>query len=835
MEETGQLGVTGNTVIEVLMKKVGWFASLLVFFVLGLPFPVYGQLQLEQESRGLAPQLSLDGPDRTATTTPVVVGIEIEGNRRVEADTIRDRIGQAENAPLDRSQVSADIRRIYELRFFSDIQVEAREVGDGEILLRYIVQEMPAIDGIEFRGNSAQSDEDLREVVTLRRFEILNISNVVASAEAIRQLYHDEGYFLAEVEYEIIEGRGRDDLAIVVFEVREYSQVEVKRITFLGNEEIPDRELRNVMATREGNALAFLSQVGTFQEGEFETDLSRLMAYYYEFGFIQVQVEQPRVRLSRDKRFLYITIRIDEGPRHIVGSVGVSGDFLLDEEELVAMTRLGQEEFFRYSRLQEDRMRLQRLYQDAGFANAQVNPLTPSVDPVTNAVDVVYDIRQGQQVYIGRIEIVGNTRTRDQVLRREMQIEEGQLFSASAIEASQMRMQRLGYFEAVNITSQQTQSDEVIDLRVQVEERPTGTFQLGAGLSSQESFIFQAQVSQENLFGRGQSLQLSIQASGIRQLFNLRFSEPRFLGTQWQSAIDLYNFDFLYQDFGRLSRGGTLMFGYPIGDLFGLDIGDSLTASLRYKLEDVSVRPGGITGSQQPPSSPLFEDGFTSSLRLGVALDTRNNRMFPTRGQFHTASVELADSVLFSENEFLKLDGELRFYRPLIWNFVLRLNASAGYVTSTSAERPVPIFERYFVGGPETIRGFERFTLGPLQRVPASQDEPLGLLRDFHYGGNKKLILTTEIEFPIFAAAQVKGVLFADAGNAFDDGDPFSLRLDLFSDDEERYANALRTSVGFGVRWFSPIGPLRFEWGVPLQRLQGERPIVFDFSIQNAF
>ncbi len=226
---------------------------------------------------------------------------------------------------------------------------------------------------------------------------------------------------------------------------------------------------------------------------------------------------------------------------------------------------------------------------------------------------------------------------------------------------------------------------------------------------------------------------------------------------------------------------------------------------------------------------------MTSSVRAGVTYDTRDDMMFPSAGGYHSGTVEVADELLGSENQFVKLDGDARGYFPLIWNFVLRLNASGGYIASTADDRPAPIFERYFVGGPESVRGFDRYTLGPARRVPSTREDPAGALEEFHYGGNKQLVLTAELEFPIFAAAQLRGVVFADAGNAFDDGQPLTLRPDLITDDEEAYADALRTSVGFGVRWFSPIGPLRFEWGVPLQRLPGERPIVFDFSIEQAF
>ncbi len=808
-----------------------WALALMIGAILAWPGVAAGQgMQLQPPQIPTTP--STTGVDWEGQT---VVSVEVEGNRRVEADTVRDRVTTEAGQLVNRQQITNDIRRIHGLGYFDDVQVRARSEAGG-VVLTFVVVEKPAVDAIRFVGNSAISDDDLEEELRFRRFSILDLAAVARTAEAIREKYHQDGYFLAEVDFEVMPREDRPDLAVVIFEIREYSKVEVKRVTFLGNEEISSDELRNVIATRAGNVLSFMTQMGSFQEEEFEIDLQRLTAFYYDHGFVQVQVEMPTLRLSPDKRHLYITIRIDEGPQHFTGDLQFSGDLLVDEEELQGMARITDEEVFRYSALQMDLMRLSRFYQDAGYANVRVNPLMiPREADGQDYVDVTYDIQKGELVYIGRIEVVGNLKTRDQVIRREFVIEEGELFSASGIERSQRRVERLGFFEVVNVTSQETQSPDVIDLQVQVEERPTGTFQAGMGISSQERYVIQGSVSQENLFGRGQSLQLSIQWSPIRRLFNLRFQDPRFFGSQWYFATDLYNFTYQYQDFDRLSRGGTLTFGYPIGDLLRLPVGDALNTTLRYKLEDVSVEPGGVNQITERPASPLFTGGLTSSLRWGLSYDTRDDRLFPSRGQYHTTSAEWADQYLLSENRFLKLDGDARFYRPLFWNFVLRLNASIGFVASTAPDRPVPIFERYFVGGPETVRGFERFTLGPARRVPVGGDDPSQELRPFHYGGNKQLVLTAEVEFPIFAAAQLRGVLFADAGNAFDDGEPFTLRLDLFNDDALDHQDALRTAVGVGIRWFSPIGPLRLEWGVPLQRLQGERPIVFDLSIQNAF
>lgn len=759
--------------------------------------------------------------------------VQVVGNRRVEETSVLERIGTAPGEALDRAQVSEDIHAVYDLGYFRDVRVDAtRRSSDGQVVVSFVVVEKPAIARVEYRGNDDLDDDELSEVVELERFSILDTSKVKESAEKIRAQYTEEGYYLAEVNYRIEEVEGREDLAVVIFEVREFAKVEVKKVTFLGNESVPDEELRQIMRTREGGLLSFLTDFGSFREEQFAEDLQRITAYYYDQGFVRVRVGVPSVRLSRDKREIYITISVDEGERYSVGSTDVTGDFIVDRAELMELVSLEPGDVFSYGTMRQDLQRLQALYRDAGYAYVTVNPLN-RINAEDNSVDVAYDISKGEKVYFGRIEIAGNSKTRDKVIRRELVIQEGELFSDTKLQASKRRVQRLGYFEDVQITTQRGASGDVINARVEVTETRTDTFQIGAGFSSTESFIANAQVSLNNLAGRGQSLSLQAQLSAIRSLFNLQFSEPWLFDSRWQFSLNLYNFDYALPDFSRRSTGGDITFGYPVSRALKLDIPGELLVSATYKLEDVGIttnRSGGET------SGAFFRGGLTSSVRLGTFYDDRDNRLFPTDGHYHSARVEFADDTWTqSQTEYLKTDLETRWYFPLFWQFVLRLQGQLGYVTNIDPNKSVPLFERYFVGGPTTVRGFDRFGLGPSRSVALRSSDPITSLDDFEIGGNKQLLLTAEVEFPIFTAAGIKGVIFADAGNAFDDEQPLTLDLDLFVDGSEQYSDALRTAVGFGFRWRSPIAPLRFEWGIPLQRLPGEQGLVFDFSIGNSF
>lgn len=762
-----------------------------------------------------------------------IASIDVQGNRRVEAESVLRQVRLKPGEALDMEALSEDVRRVWRLGYFEDVKVDAIFDDRGEVALVFVVEEKPAIASVRFEGNDELSEDDIKEVLNLKRFQILDVSRVKANAEKIRELYLEKGFYLAEVDYEIQPDEQYEDQAHVVFQIREYAKIRVKRITFLGNEAIPDEELAKIMSTRPGDWFSFLTSFGNFKEEAFEADLQRLKAYYYDKGYVQVDVGVPTIRLSRDKRFLYITVSIDEGPRFKVGEVDLQGDFISPKEELAKLIKVESGEFFSYGKLRRDLEQMRDLYQNAGYAYANINPLT-RVDPAALKVDVTYDIQKGSKVYFGRIEVLGNAKTRDKVIRRELIVQEGQLYSKKKLDLSRQRVQRLGFFENVELTTQRADRDDVINVEVKVTERPTGTFQAGAGFSSAENLLVNAQVSQNNLFGRGQTLSFQFQWSTLRTMFNLRFSEPYLFDTLVRFSASAYNFDFVFPDYAQRSLGGNLTLGYPLLDptLGAKD----LSLSFTYKLEDVEITPGGSTARDARQIGSLFRGGLTSSVSTSLFFDSRDNRFFPTQGQFHSARVEFADDVITaSETEFLKYDLETRLYFPLFWQFVLRLNGQLGYITNIDPNKAVPLQERYLVGGPNTVRGFRRFTLGPIRTVAGNSSDPGTASSSFRLGGDKQLLLTAEIEFPIFTAINLKGVLFADAGNAFGGGQPYTLVPDLLRDDQDNYEDALRTALGFGFRWFSPIGLLRFEWGVPLQRLRGEDPLVFEFSIGNAF
>jgi outer membrane protein insertion porin family len=532
-----------------------------------------------------------------------------------------------------------------------------------------------------------------------------------------------------------------------------------------------------------------------------------------------VKFGKPAIELSPDKRFIYITMTIDEGEAFDVGKIDVAGDLLLPRETLLALVATRSGERFSKSKLQGDMNRLLDVYKDRGYAYANVTPDT-AVDAEKKIVDLTYNFQKGNQVSIERIEIVGNSKTRDKVIRRELRINEGDLYNGTAVRVSKLRVTALGFFDAVEINQKRGATDDKMLLEVTVKEKLTGTFQVGFGFTGGESFFGQAQLAQNNLLGYGHTASLSLQISSIRQLFQLSYLDPYVWDTPWTGSIDLYRSELLFSGFDRQANGGAATAGYEVFEDF--------RTFITYTLEQVKVV--AAPGSQDVLANQ-FTSGRTSSVRFSFNYDKRDNRLFPTSGHLESASAEFASSLFGSDNLFQRFRLIERYYHPIIWGLVFKVNLSLGYIRATEPiHHQIAISEKFFAGGINSIRGYVLRSISPTTKI-ANALEPNAPLIDFPVGGNKELITNWEIEFPLFEAAGVKGVVFYDAGNVF------SERENLFQSGQ-RGGNlplGLFHSVGAGIRWFSPLGPLRFETGFPLTRRSTDDAYLFEFTIGNFF
>lgn len=760
-----------------------------------------------------------------------IVEVRVSGNVRVDREAILRAARARPGVRLTQPLLRQDVRAIWRLGVFEDVRADVTWTARGPTVT-FVVRERPVVRRFYIAGNDQVSVRDINAVLDVRRGEFVDPAKLQRNVVKIRDLYEQRGHYLASVRYDPRPvAQGQVD---VTFRIREEERVLVGQVRFVGNRAFSDAQLRDVITTRTPTLLSPVTGAGLLRSETVERDAVLLRTFYFDRGYVNAQIGPPRVEISADGRYGYVTFSINEGEQYRVGEVSVGGELIAPEAELVEALGLRPGELFNRSTLTRGIEAINARYRNAGFAYANITPET-EVREDQRQVDLRVEIERGPVVTIERIEIVGNRKTRDRVIRRELRLAEGQQYSQEALDASRRRVLALGYFRDVQVATRRGSSDRRMIVTLSVTERPTGNFQAGVGYSSSESLVFQAQVTQQNLFGRGQTLALNAQLSGVRRLFLLQFQEPYFLNTPITFGFSAYNTQRGYLGFVRSANGGTVTWGY----LFS----DAVRGFFIYTLEDVEtdVRGGGLfsPGARNPVpgAAGLLQSGLTSAPQIAFLYDTRNDRFITTSGQYHNVSFEVADPALGSDNVFARAEATGRYFRPL-GPLLLRARAQAGIVVSRAA-LGVPLFERYFLGGIFDVRGFRPRSLGPQIRV-VDPGVP-GLLDLFTIGGNAQAFGNVELEVPLVPPLGIRGVVFVDGGNAFNledrycglaypgappsrDPCPGGLQLDSF-----------RTSWGLGARWFSPIGPLRFEWGFPFDPLPGEESSVFEFTIGNSF
>lgn len=775
-----------------------------------------------------------------------IVDVTVEGVRRVDPEAVLAVVKSRAGAALDPVTVTTDLRSIWATGFFRDVRAET-EPGTGGVRLVFVVVERPAIQEVKYVGLDDLGEDDMKPVVDVKPYTILNVDQLKRNVEKIKDLYVEKGYFLAQVRYRVEPVDGDDGEVNVVFEIQENAKVIVKHIAFIGNKTITDDAIKNVLQTREGNEISFLSQSGTYKREFFETDMFRIQALYYDNGFVSVKVGEPSATISPDRRYIYLSVPIEEGEQYDIGKVTFSGDVelkdetgkvVVSEDYLRGRLTIGNGELFNRTKLFADIQAVTDAYRDQGYAYTNVNPLTRT-DPKTRTVDLELQVQRGDLVYFERIDVVGNTKTRDKVIRREMRVFEGDKYSATGIARSKARIYQLGYFETVEVTTNRGSRPDTMNVQVEIKEKSTGTFQVGAGFSSVESFIATMQISQNNFLGNGNLLSLSAQLSFgtyARQLATFDFIEPYFLDTRWQLGFKAYITKRFYQDFARSATGFSPTLGYPLTLDWRVNFG--------YTLERIQIDEVG--GGRQIDYENLNNNGMNSAFNASIAYDTRDNRLFPRSGHYHILAAEVSNKAWGSNTslEYQRFTMNIQRYVPLPFNFTLKFRGQFGYITG-NGEQGVQISERFFPGGIYSVRGFNPRSLGPRVNV-GFKGEPLGETTEFVRGGNKEVVFNLELEFPILTAAGIKGVLFTDAGNAYDDNEGFfyldtprDLRPNAYlfnSTDPIKPPLGLFYSFGFGLRWLSPIGPLRFEWGIPITKVRPQdRSLIFEFTIGNFF
>lgn len=747
-----------------------------------------------------------------------IKAIEVAGNKKIEKDAILAKITSKVTSPYSADAVREDVSALFKLGFFNDIEVSRQVVGK-EVILTYKLIEKPSITEITYEGNSEIKSDDIADASGIKPYQLLNVAKVKEAVEKVQKLYEDKGYFLAKVDYEI-QDIAKDETVRLVFKVRENDKVKVKKVTFLGNKHVKDSELKSKMLTTEGGYFSGVSGSGQYKQEAFERDVQILRFVYYNQGYVQAKIDRPQVTVTPDKKNIYITIRIEEGEQYSVGDVDFAGDILFPKDELYQAVKIDENGVFAYDVLQKDISELTAKYGDLGYAYANVIPRTRFNDK-DRKVDLLFEFDKGSKVYFGKINVIGNSKTRDKVVRRELKVREGELYNETRRRQSLENIQRLGFFEEVNFkTSTDQERNEIMNVDINVKERNTGQIQLGAGYGTSQGFTLQGSVNQTNFLGKGQNLGASLNLSGTGSYYSLSFTEPYFNDTLWSIGGDVYqSANSGRADYDEAHTGGAIRLGHPVAE--------NTRGFIRYKYDkaELSERTeNGVVITDRDLFPVKQASGETSSITGTLEYDTRNDRFTPTRGIYTSGAFEYAG--VGGQKKFTRGNATFRFFKNVFWDVTWRNSLQYARIDALDGNE-IPFNELYLLGGPYSLRGYRSYRVGKMKfsnkiwtetsTVPEPQRTEKAMR---FYGGVQQAIYQTELQFPLVKEAGIMGAGFFDIGAADD----------VLTD------NNFFADVGFGIRWYSPIGVLRFEWGFPLNRnpLYHEAT-VFEFSIGPSF
>ena len=733
--------------------------------------------------------LALAMPNAAASQAESVTAVVIEGNQRIEDAAIERVLRTRPGDVYDETALSADLQAIYKMGYFDDVQVLSEPADEGKRVI-FRVREKPTVREITFSGNRAYKDDDLMDQIDISTGSILNIYRINRNVRRIESLYREKNYHNASVTYHVEElPNNQGDLK---FEIDEGKKVRIREIEIRGNHSFDDKTLKKQMKTSKKGFFSWLTGSGELKPDVLEQDVMRLSAFYYTRGYAEARVADPEITFEGD--WIYITIRIEEGPRFEMGTVDIQGDLIISREEMMQMISIDQEAYFNQEVLRDDILLLTDLYADQGYARADIFPETRR-HPDRDAIDLVFNIRRNQPVYFDEIHITGNTKTRDKVIRRELHVHEQGLYSASGLRRSVRNLYRLDYFEDIAIQTVPGETPDTMDLLIDVEEKPTGSFSFGAGYSAIDKLYVMTSIEERNFLGRGQIVELRGQMGSRSQQFSFSFTEPWLFDIPLSAGVSVYRWERDYDEYERDSRGGMLRFSYPVFDF--------TRASIAY----------GYDYSEVSNVSPFYETRIeegvfkTSSITTGLTYDSRDRRINPSEGSRHRITHQFAG--LGGNVGFHKVRLELGRYFPLFWEFVFYINAETGYVREAGGKM-LPDYEKFYMGGINTMRGFN------WRGIAVFDEEGRAV------GGEKSVLFNAELIFPLIPQAGLMGVLFHDTGDVYAKDDPIEL-------------DNLRKSAGFGIRWFSPLGPIRLERGYILDRRKGEPSGRWEFSIGGIF
>jgi outer membrane protein insertion porin family len=725
----------------------------------------------------------------------VIKEIRINGTKRISNDAIRFRIRTAPGDIIHRLAVRKDIEEIYAMGYF-----ESCNASSENNILSFNVTEYPVVVKIEVKGNKKVEEKKILESSEVKKFDILNTRSLKTAVDRIKALYREKGYYNVEVETDTKETDGG---IILTFIIKENKKLWVKNVSFDGVSlkspwyepwSDPYSGMKKSMKTqnrRWWNPMDWLSDRGAYTESEMDTDLLRLEEYFGNEGYLQAKVGRPKVDIKDDKG-IYITVPVEQGPLFTLGNIDAEGELIVPKEKILDALGMKKGDIMSRMELYAGIEKVRDIYMDKGYAYVQIKPIT--TEKGNNVIDMTLNIKQNKPVHIDEVLIRNNKKTRDKVIRRELKLQETSLFSSTKLRDSRDNLNRLGYFSKVDINQVPSELEDEMDLVVDVEENPTGAFTFGVAYSSIDEFMGQVEVSENNLFGTGLRSKASIEYGAKRKNYNIYLQEPWLFDYPVAVSARVYNQERVLSYYTRESRGFSLGLSFPIIE----EVRYNIIYNYDYILPLTDVDP-----SYEYWLTPVeINGGLNSSITNTVSRVTTNDFYRPTRGM--DASVSLEYAGLGGDYHFTRATANLAQFFPLYKNiFALMLKGRWGTINGGDGE-PVPTSELYTLGGMNTVRGFDYGDIGP---------------RDNYgnvVGGNRMVVFNAEITFPIGTVPGLSGVVFLDAGNAFNN------TIDLEN---------LKKSYGAGIRWVTPMGPLRLEYGWIINPEDYEPSGKWDFTI----
>jgi outer membrane protein insertion porin family len=728
------------------------------------------------------------GAQGPAQAPILIKELTVEGNRRVQDAVILGRVKSTIGAPFNPSSLSEDLRAIFGLGFFDDVQMRVEDF-EGGVKVTFVVMERPFVRDVDFAGNKKVSTSDLQDKIDLKLGSVYNPVDVQRAVEKLKTHYEDEGYFEARITPQV--EKFADGDVRVVFSIDEGRRITIDKIVIRGNRGLTDRQIKSILATQERQYFILRT---TLQRQRIEEDVERILALYNDHGYLQARVESHDIAIDRERARVTLTFSIVEGTQYRLGDLRLTGVTMFPEPEVLRQMQLKPGDVFSRSKLRDSMRRITDLYSAIGRASADVNPKTEQLADVAK-VNLVLEVSEGPEVYVERINIAGNVRSQDKILRREIPLVEGDLFTLQKLQQARQRLVNLGYFETVNVSTQPGSDKTKIVVNVDVTERPTGLFSIGGGFSSVDSFVGTIDLSQRNFLGRGWEATVRIRAGATSQQGIISFTEPWLFDRPLAAGFDIYNTKRQFTEYDYDTLGGGLRLSHPFAEYWRWHTG------YRLARDEIS----NVTSAAE---TSIFEElgtRVTSLVSAAVVRDSRDSVVSTTRGGLFSAAGEFAG--LGGDSRFVKSVVTATYFYPVWFEHILSGRAEVGYGFGWSDE-PLPLFERFYLGGPNSIRGVKNRKISP-------RDES-GL----RIGGTSEILGNLEYIVPLPFNFRLAG--FFDIGNVYG----FSTKFDPLD---------TREAAGAGVRWLSPFGPIRVDYGVNLDRRKGEDFGAFHFSVGSPF